>query len=162
MPDKRAERSARHAGRHVMDAYQGALGKRPDTNPAYVARGPAKAILKRYNPIHGCEHVNLLLAPGLTRVRPNLELVIWCAWNPEYLMCSPCATMAERHSELSIHGTEENYRCDYCRDLCDNISVCSSIIAANKPDLPPVVCQYGLCARCVKASGMPRTEGISE
>ena len=117
-------------------------------NPAYEARGPILDILSRYNEsaLTECPHVaSLDIPPGLSRgKRP--EIVLWAAWKPDLLVCHDCRSL------ITLDDNTENHRCDGCGKIVMHITTGTSIIPAEVENMPPLVCVYGLCADCRKAS----------
>lgn len=119
-------------------------------DPAYEPQGPIKTILARYNEsqLTECPHIALLdIPPGLSRAK-RPEVVLWAAWRPDLLVCHDCRSM------LAASDATAEHTCDGCGKYCEIIGAGTSVIPSEDKDMPPLVCAYGLCAECRKASGL--------
>ena len=119
-------------------------------DPKYNARGPVREILSRYreSQMTACPHVSALeLPPGLSRVK-RPEVVLWAAWKPDLLVCHDC------RFSLALSDETENHRCDGCGTVEEFLATGPSVIEAENPGMPPLVCAYGLCKKCAEASGL--------
>lgn len=119
-------------------------------NPAYTAKGPVKEILSRYDEsrLTECPHIALLdIPPGFSRVK-RPEVVLWAAWKPDLLVCHDCREMLAASDEIDEHT------CDGCGKICEVIGAGTSVIPSEVKGMPPLVCAYGLCDECSKASGI--------
>jgi hypothetical protein len=132
------------------------------------ARGPRAEVLARLEArladqdVLMCEHAAAALAPGLARKKlrtPPLSALFWMSWHPDTIVCGPCAI------QLPPATPEEDYRCDGCGTVYPpgtHLTSGSDVLRADAGEAarsgmlaPPLVCSYGLCDRCARASGVP-------
>lgn len=154
MPDRK-RRKYRRAVESATQRYRDTLGT-PDHNPAYVAQGPVRAILARFAPGRYCPHIVTATMGSDPRERERvisgMNHVVWVAWKPELLVCDACFTAMP--DEYTLEGEEDNYRCDHCGSLTDNVAICTSVMNAKMNGFPPIHCMYGICLQCKTASNM--------
>jgi hypothetical protein len=125
-------------------------------DPERYWKGPYRRIWESYVQ-HGqegftlCQHVKSQKAAGLFEQESiPVEIPVWFAWKPEYIRCQACAIRFG-----TVEGEEENYRCDACRSLVDDMNTGVSFIGASKTGLSmPIAIHYGLCKTCTIASGL--------
>jgi hypothetical protein len=137
---------------HPAELVAEAKGKPYGPLAELLARVAARL---RAGELSGCPHVAVALAPGLVR-GAHVEALFWLSWHPGTVSCPACMVL------LPPATGDEDRRCDGCRRVVPpgtQIQVGSDVTRADPGAAqggrvaPPLVCCFGLCPACFKASG---------
>jgi hypothetical protein len=87
---------------------------------------------------------------GCAHIHPSRPLPqFWAAWRPGRVRCSDCIAALMREMD----GTPEQFRCDVCRQVDDEILSCQILMPAYAvPELliaiGPTILAFGMCRQC--------------
>ncbi len=101
-----------------------------------------------------CPHGEAAMSPG-PPPWPPVDALVWVPWHPDLLSCERCAAM------LPAASGDDDRRCDGCGRVTQpgedmqvgtNTTRADPSVASRLGHPPALVCCYGLCQQCHRAS----------